>query len=104
MAVLGPSKTDLGGDVFTRRRPGEVGLTFKRHIRTSCRIKDDTVNKCKDAADTLGFSFYKVFNHEGYPAGCYYVYRIHVGFNQITDPSLTKPKTFGHGAGLCERP
>ena len=81
-------------------------MYFVKDRGENCHVDEliDTLNKCKDAADALGFSFYKVFNHEGYPAGCYYVYRIHVGFNQITDPSLTKPKTFGHGAGLCERP
>ena len=80
-------------------------MYFVKDRGEKCHLDEliDTLKECEDAADALGFPFYRVLRHDGYPAGCYYEHHIHVGFNQITDPSLTKPKTFGHVAGLCKR-
>ena len=87
--------------IDTSKRP----VYFVKDRGEKCHVDEliDTLNKCNDAADALGFSFYRVLGHDRYPAGCYYVYGIHVGFNRITDPSLIKPKTFGHVAGMCKK-
>ena len=78
-------------------------MYFVKDRGENCHVDEliDTVNKCKDAADALGFSFYRVLGHDRYPAGCYYD-RVHVGFNRITDPSRIRPKIHGHVAGLCK--
>ena len=86
--------------IDTSKRP----VYFVKDRGEKCHVDEliDTLNECKDAADALGFDFYRVLGHDRYPAGCYYD-RVHVGFNQKTDPSLINPKIFGHVAGLCKR-
>ena len=45
---------------------------FVKDRGEKCHVDEliDTLNECKDAADALGFSFYRVLKHDSYPAGC----------------------------------
>ena len=87
--------------IDTSKRP----VYFVKDRGEKCHVDEliDTLNECKDAADALGFDFYRVLGHDRYPAGCYYLHGVHVGFNRITDPSRIQPKILGHVAGMCKR-
>ena len=88
--------------IDTSKKP----VYFVKDRGEKCHVDEliDTLNECKDAADALGFNFYRVLGHDRYPAGCYYLHGVHVGFNRITDPSRIKPKLLQKKlAGLCKR-
>ena len=77
---------------------------FKSDPNENCPANQviDTKSKCEAAADALDLMYMNLNSNppSDYPAGCYY--KTYFGyFNQLTNPSQTKPQNFNSNGGLC---